>query len=250
MVFLNKDLFSNYTISQDDQLPPFSLSLNALLEALQMFGISELTKSTNAFWPNNVDAFSTSALGLAGLCRFSYDGPGNPLSITLEEARITTKCELTTYEPSTLAEIPFARDELSFKAILGASYLHHVIVEMPNSSSDQIIITANAEGLTLSSPNHHGAMSFHFSRNDSTILETFKVSEDTFHQSYKFSHVASTKRALASATKVSIRADNQGVLSLQFMIENVDGAVGVSFVDFVFIPLIATGEHDDATSDG
>jgi cell cycle checkpoint protein len=255
MVFLNKNLFSSFALvppsdESASQLTPFSLSLTALLEALQMFGISELTKSTNPFWPNTPDAFSTHTLGLAGLCRISYDSPGSPLSIILEEARITTKCELMTYEPSTLAEIPFARDELSLKAILGASYLHDVIVEMSTSSSDQLIITADEQGLSLSSPNHHGAISFQFSRNDSTILETFKVADDSFQQSYKFSHIASTKRALSSATKVSMRADNQGVLSLQFMIENIDGAAGVSFVDFVFIPLISMVDNDDDPVDG
>jgi cell cycle checkpoint protein len=251
MIFLNKSLFSSFTVQETStQITPFSLSLTALLEALQMFGISELTKSTNAFWPSTPDAFSTHTLGLAGLCRISYDCPGNPFSIILEEARITTKCELMTYEPSTLAEIPFARDELSLKAILGASYLHDVIVEMSTSSSDQLVITADEQGLSLSSPNSHGAISFQFSCNDSTILETYKVSEDTFRQSYNFSHIASTKKALSSATKVSIRADNQGVLSLQFMIENIDGAAGVSFVDFVFIPLISPVDNDDELANG
>lgn len=45
-------------------------------------------------------------------------------------------------------------------------------------------------------------------------------------------------RAMAIATKVSIRGDNLGVLSLQFMIDH-DGKT--SFVDFRYMPF----ENDD-----
>lgn len=48
---------------------------------------------------------------------------------------------------------------------------------------------------------------------------------------------------MAAATKVSIRGDNQGVLSLQFMIEMEGGQV--SFVDFRFVPLVQDGDEDE-----
>ena len=48
---------------------------------------------------------------------------------------------------------------------------------------------------------------------------------------------------MSVATKVSIRADAQGVLSLQFMIEMEGGKV--SFVDFRFVPQIEDDEDAD-----
>ncbi len=61
---------------------------------------------------------------------------------------------------------------------------------------------------------------------------------------YKYSLIRGASRAMAIASKVSIRGDEQGVLSLQFMIENDDG--GVSFVDFRFVPFVPEdGEGDE-----
>ena len=53
---------------------------------------------------------------------------------------------------------------------------------------------------------------------------------------------------MAIASKVSIRGDEQGVLSLQFMIE-VEGG-GVSFVDFRFVPYVPEeGEGEEGVID-
>lgn len=51
---------------------------------------------------------------------------------------------------------------------------------------------------------------------------------------------------MTAASKVSIRTDEQGVLSLQFMIE-VEGG-GVSFIEMRFVPFLEVdgeGEEDD-----
>ena len=61
-------------------------------------------------------------------------------------------------------------------------------------------------------------------------------------QSYKFEMIKSAAEAMRLASKVSVRGDEQGVLSLQFMVE-VEGG-GISFVDFRFVPFIR-GEDDD-----
>jgi cell cycle checkpoint protein len=288
MAFLRKSIFSSYLLkpsvqsSQEDQsstpiVGPFSVSLTSLLEALQIFGLSELTKSVN---PWNRDtfangAFSAQTLGVSGVCRLRYDRSGSPLVVILEETGITTTCELVTYEPSSLAEIPFARDELTLKAIVGASYLHDAIMEMAATNPDRIVISATSESLVFSAPNDHGAVMFQFHRDsdglrndepqhqastntdsvnnpiihDPTVLETFMVGDQPFRQSYKFAHIVSTRKALSSAIKVSIRGDHQGVLSLQFMIENIDGEAGVSFVDFLFIPLVDDEITDAGASD-
>lgn len=278
MAFLRKNIFSSYFLkpaqpsSQEDMtaptVTPFSVSLTSLLEALQIFGLSELTKPGNS-WDRDAftGAFSAQTLGVSGVCRIRYERNA-PLTVTLEETGIRTTCELVTYEPSHLAEIPFARDELALKAIVGAAFLHDAIIEMAATNPTKLVISATSDALTFSSPNDHGAMAFQFRRenpnkdhqfstadgtshaaSDPTVLETFMIADDSFRQAYKFAHIAATKRALASAIKVSIRGDTQGVLSLQFMIEN-EGEAGVSFVDFLFIPLVDEDEEDSMLGQG
>ena len=54
---------------------------------------------------------------------------------------------------------------------------------------------------------------------------------------------------MAVATKVSVRGDAQGVLSLQFMIEIEPGKA--SFVDFRFVPYVAEeGDEEDMEDEG
>ena len=111
------------------------------------------------------------------------------------------------------------------------------------------------------------------------VTETFSVaapasSHGRVRQRYKFDLIRKAARAMALASKVSIRQDRQGVLSLQFMIEiGIDGATGgsrdgtnayggivangagtgavgggggkVTFVDFRFVPLIDDEEDED-----
>jgi cell cycle checkpoint protein len=85
------------------------------------------------------------------------------------------------------------------------------------------------------------------------VLETFLVQSRNIN-SYKFSMVQAATLAMKQAVKVSIRVDDQGVLSLQFMIE-VETASGgpeaeVSFVDFRFVPLVGDGEDEEDGRDG
>ena len=85
----------------------------------------------------------------------------------------------------------------------------------------------------------------------STSLETFQLAPKTkyLRHAYKFSLLQKAAKAMAVATKVSIRCDNQGVLSLQFMIEVEQGKV--SFVDFRFVPLVEEGvDRDDGEDEG
>ena len=186
--------------------------------------------------------FENRALGMTGLCRLSYGAIGDPLSIILEENGVTTTCELVTYEPDLREEIPLQRDALAQKIIMRASWLNDAITELSSTSPTQLTIMASPEApyFTLSSNGPLGSATVEFSK-DPQLLETFQVAERTVN-TYKYSLIKGASRAMAIASKVSIRGDKQGVLSLQFMIE-VDGGA-VSFVDFRFVPFVPEDDED------
>ena len=54
---------------------------------------------------------------------------------------------------------------------------------------------------------------------------------------------------MAAASKVSIRGDNVGVLSLQFMIDH-DGGATPSFIDFRFLPFDVSGGNTEDDDEG
>jgi cell cycle checkpoint protein len=224
-----------------------------MLEALHVFGSADSKFNP---WDRdyyNNDAFSAQVLGVSGICHIHYEAAGSPLEVVLKETGVTTTCELTTYEPLPMSDIPFARDELELKAIMAATHLYDAFTELASWGPDRISINATKSYLKLSAPGHHGSAVICFHHGvDATpaeesvddpakvrkgVLETFLVPGPSFSQEYSFSHISATRRALSSAIKVSLRGDSQGILSLQFMIENVDGQ-GVSFVDFRLLPLI------------
>lgn len=264
LAFLEKSLFTTYNYSppinidneEADEAPVFQISLSSLLETLQILGINDVKDR----WSNRdpayggvtgslvrggpAAAFEKRALGMNGMCRLSYHASGDPLCVILEEAGVTTTSELVTYEPEFEEDIPLQLDALAHKIIMRARWLYDAISELSSTSPTRLTIVASptAPFFTLSSNGPLGSAMVEFSKSPE-LLETFQVPRRTVN-TYKFSLIEAASRAMAIASKVSIRGDEQGVLSLQFMIE-VDGG-GVSFVDFHFVPFkLEEGEGDE-----
>ena len=268
VAFLGKTLFTAYTYTlptysdeeeEEIEAPAFQISLSSLLETLQIFGIND----TKERWFNRdpgynhvkgsytrggpTAAFESRALGMNGVCRLSYASIGDPFCVILEETGVTTTCELVTYEPDYIEEIPLQKDAIAQKIIMRASWLHDAINELSSTSPTRLTIVSSPTTpyFTLSSSGPLGSATVEFSK-DPQLLETFQVPRRTVN-TYKYSLIKEASRAMAIATKVSIRTDEQGVLSLQLMIEVEVG--GFSFVDFRFVPFLPEegdgDEYDD-----
>lgn len=273
VAFLESSLFTTYNFNRrmlpgddhddgdENEAPPFQISLSALLETLQIFGLNETkerwsTHETNYGFSGGsfgrggpTAAFENRAYGAKGLCRLKYGAVGDPLCIVLEEAGVTTTCELATYEPEYLDEIPLQKDAISQKIIMRASWLYDAIAELSSTSPTRLTFASspNAPHFVLSASGPLGSASVEFTK-DTQLLETFQVPHRVVN-TYKYSLIKAASRAMEIATKVSIRTDEQGVLSLQFMIEVESG--GCSFVDFRFVPFLPEdGEEEEEGESG
>lgn len=278
-IFLEKSLFSSYIYrappppsSQDDppSPPSFEISLESLLETLNIFSLSDPANATKrpgggdgydafaAHRTNRHNAFSTHTLGMSGVCTFNYDGEGSPLRVHMAEAGVTTTCDLTTYEAETTEDIPFDRDAVALKTIMRSTYLLDAVAELSNLTPAAFTIVANPPSraranLSLSAMGPMGSATVDFTLDAASgtpILETFQCPART-SASFRFEVVKSTQRAMAAATKVSLRLDDEGVLSLQFLVEvesatsGAGGSESVAFVDFRAVPMME-GEVDVA----
>ncbi|KAL9584255.1 MAG: hypothetical protein Q9212_002234 [Teloschistes hypoglaucus] len=272
IVFLERALFSSYIYSasaveqadgddDDDNTVAFQISLTALLETLQIFGVNDVKDrwtsresiysgiASSLARGSSATPFGNHALGVTGICRLSYAAKGEPLCVVLEESGITTTCEMVTYEPDYRDEIPLQRDALALKIIMRSHWLYDAFTELSSTSPSRLTIEASpsAPYLVFSSTGPLGSATIEFSK-DQQLLETFQVPKRTVN-SYKHSLIKAASRAMQIANKVSIRGDEQGVLSLQFMIELEGG--GVSFIDFRFVPLLPEeGEEDEDNEEG
>ncbi|KAK0747955.1 DNA repair exonuclease-like protein [Apiosordaria backusii] len=267
----NKSLFTSYTTNvptpdesnndpDDDEDPPppsvtFQLSLPALLETLQIFGAADAAarqarsdvdpyRSTN-LRNYRADAFSNHTLGMSnGTCSLSYNSEGDPFSIILEEGGVKTTCNLTTYVPEIPEDIPFDIEDLGFKIITQARWLLDALAELAPASPEKLTITASKAAPYLKLTSSGGALGsggIDFAQGKD-LLETFTVRKKKWSQSFKFDMVKAASEAMRIATKVSLRGDGQGVLSMQFLVEVGGEGGGVCFLDFRFVPY---AERDD-----
>ena len=295
ITFLDKDIFTSYDLRTDEDdeigLPPFEVSIFALLETLQIFGLSETNhkSSGGGFSSSATNAFTTPALALAGTCRISYSEVGAPLSITIVEGPVTTTADLNTYSLASNYDddgtIPLDRASLCLKTIMLSSYLSDAVAELAGTTPDALLL--NVSGRTspfLSLEGQGGSFGDAIvdfqsdSRSESGlartkkqpfVTETFSVTPapDThgrIRTRYKFDLIKKAGRALQLATKVSIRQDSQGVLSLQFMVDSIhpgssSGIQGQQtgknplFIDFRFLPLLdedGEAEETEEESEG
>ena len=239
------------------EMTELQISLDSLIETLQIVGLNE---ASTRFGGDNqygsiatssargsANAFNSRFLGTSGICRFSYDGVSGSLRIILEETGVTTTCNLNTYEPEYVDDIPFQRNAVAMKIIMRAGWLQDAVTELSATNPTRLTIIASPEApfFALASAGPHGSATVEFSK-DPQLLETFNVPGRVMN-TYKYSMIKGASRAMAMATKVSIRGDAQGVLNLQFMIETEGGSV--SFVDFNFVAYIQE-EGDDYDEDG
>ncbi|KAF7188407.1 DNA damage checkpoint control protein rad1 [Pseudocercospora fuligena] len=276
-VFLEKALFTSYSYnppaapsSQDDAPDPpvFEINLISLLETLNIFSISDPSTSKrpgeyDSFAAHRlsrhagINAFSNQALGVTGICTITYNGEGSALGIHMSEAGLTTACDLTTYEADTNEEIPFNRDSLSLKTIMRSSCMLEAITELSSMSPTDLTFQASpnsrSANLSLTATGALGSSTVDFTTHtdsETPTLETFHCPAKT-SASFKFSLIKAAQRAMASASKVSLRLDEDGVLNMQYLIEIDSGhGDGVAFVDYRVVPLVdGEAEEDDYESD-
>jgi cell cycle checkpoint protein len=291
LTFLDKSLFSSYTfestsfsgtgrdiLEDTTSAPSFEIDIIALLETLQIFGLSDAippaSRNPNGGFGSlhNYDAFNTPALAIhGGTCRIIYPYIGAPLSITISEAGVTTTCELNTYSLSHGAAgldmngaISLQRDALTLKVIMRSAWLYDAVTELACTNPTVFALTASPQRRPIFAiegtggpfgdsiidfqPDTTASRTSHLTDNSTPsfsttttaqarpiplVSETFSVQPSSsptgshgqssssyrIRHRYRFAHIQKATRAMGLATRVSLRCDRQGVLSLQFMVD-------------------------------
>jgi cell cycle checkpoint protein len=278
-VVLEKSIFTSYeynysnvdsTDESEAEPPIFEISMTSLLEVLNIFALSDPAAAKRpgdsydryaAHRLNRhagINAFSSTAMGVSSICTITYEREGGPLSIHMSEAHMTTTCDLTTYSASTIEEIPFNREQLALKTIMRSATLLDSINELSTMNPTDITVFATptpkraaGSNMSLVAVGALGSANVDFKNITDSALETFQCPART-EASFKFSLIKCAQRAMATASKVSFRLDEEGVLSLQFLIELERAAPGsegddndvVAFVDFRLLPLLDDQEPE------
>ncbi|KAB7502439.1 Cell cycle checkpoint protein RAD1, partial [Armadillidium nasatum] len=116
----------------------FKISLNALVECLNIFG-------------------SGSGPGVTTALKMCYNGYGFPLSLLLEEAGVITDCSLKTQDPDDPMEFSFCNTGVVNKIIMKSECLKEIFSELDMSSEVmEIFMSPDAPFFRISTFGNYG----------------------------------------------------------------------------------------------
>ncbi|EMD34396.1 hypothetical protein CERSUDRAFT_140877 [Gelatoporia subvermispora B] len=206
-------------------------------------------KGAGSLGNSRIDEFFGAEKGTA--LRLSYVGPGYPLTLLIAEESDgpTATCEVTTFEPQPQLDLPFDVDRTLLKIILKSSWLRDALSELDPSCEKVTIIgnppseRRNSRGsqptLRLQADGNFGSTEMDYP-NDKEVLETCECAERVSF-SYKFAQLSRALKALQASSKTSLRIDEDGLLSLQFIVASPKPKGGgrlESFIEFSCLPLV------------
>ncbi|KRZ18164.1 Cell cycle checkpoint protein RAD1 [Trichinella zimbabwensis] len=170
----------------------------------------------------------------------SYMRDGAPLRLILEECGVVTDCRIKTLRPEDYVEFDFSADKITCKVIMKPDFLRDAFLDV-DSSSEYLELKIDAgKGFTIAATGPTGDVKTEFPRN-SDVIEIFSCSESQ-HRKFRMNLLKSAVKALQLANKVSIRLDNKGFLSIQYMI---DFNGETSFIEFFCAPEECSPIKDD-----
>ncbi|XP_069483208.1 cell cycle checkpoint protein RAD1 [Ambystoma mexicanum] len=220
--FIQAGIFQEFSVQDDDASVIFRINLTVLLDCLTIFGGSALPGTSTAL-------------------RMCYQGYGHPLTLFLEEGGVVTVCKIHTQEPEETLDFDFCSTNVINKIILQSEGLREAFSELDMSSEVlQITMSPDKPYFRLSTFGNAGSSHLDYPK-DSDLMEAFHCSQTQTNR-YKISLLKPSTKALALSCKVSIRTDNRGFLSLQYMIRNEDGQI--CFVEYYCCPDEDVGESE------
>ncbi|XP_039398918.1 cell cycle checkpoint protein RAD1 isoform X2 [Mauremys reevesii] len=204
--FIQAGIFQEFIVQEESVM--FRINLAVLLDCLTIFGTS-------------------TAL------RMCYRGYGYPLTLFLEEGGVVTVCKINTEEPEETLDFDFCSTNVVNKIILQSEGLREAFAELDMTSEVlQITMSPDKPYFRLSTFGNAGSAHLDYPK-DSDLMEAFHCNQTQTNR-YKISLLKPSTKALVLSCKVSIRTDNRGFLSLQYMIRNEDGQI--CFVEYYCCP--------------
>ncbi|XP_039203798.1 cell cycle checkpoint protein RAD1 [Crotalus tigris] len=210
--FVQAGIFQEFVVREESVM--FRINLSVLLDCLTIFGTNSLPGTQTAL-------------------RMCYQGYGYPLTLYLEEGGVVTVCKIKTQEPEEILDFDFCSTNVVNKIILQSEGLREAFSELDMTSEVlQITMSPDKPYFRLSTFGNAGSTHLDYPK-DSDLIEAFHCNETQTNR-YKISLLKPSIKALALSCKVSIRTDNRGFLSLQYMIRNEDGEI--CFVEYYCCP--------------
>ena len=210
--FLQSALFQEYHISEDDSA--FRINLSVVIECLNIFGTNPTSGTMTAL-------------------ELRYNGNGEPLIMLLEENGVVTDCSIKTFEATEILDFNFCSVNVVNKIILKSDCLKELFAELdPTSDYMEILMSPDKPNLRISTVGNCGSMQSEFQK-ESEMIESFQCTKTQICR-YKMSLLKPSIKALMLSSRISMRTDNRGFLSLQYMVKAEDNHT--CFIEYFCCP--------------
>ncbi|XP_011868107.1 PREDICTED: cell cycle checkpoint protein RAD1-like isoform X2 [Vollenhovia emeryi] len=210
--YIPSAVFDEFELKEDTT---FSLSLNILVECLCMF------------WPTSQED--------SVAVQMFYKGTGYPVSIIIEEDGVITDCSLKTLEIDALLDFHLDPENVVNKVVLQTELLKDIVAELdPTSELVEFHLSPKKPFFRISTEGLGGICHVDLPH-DSDLIDTFQCTSTTT-SSFKLTHIKPAMKALSCANKVSIRINNTGLMSFQYMIKTECGQT--CYMEYYISPLI------------
>lgn len=217
--FIQASIFQQFTFTSSTPAV-FRINLNTLIECLSIFG------------GGGSGAGGGQEASHASL-KMSYVDHGHPLSLLLEEGDVLTDCKIQTQDAEETLDFDFTSANVVNKIIMQATCLSEAFAELDTSSDVLEMHTSDSTPFfRLSTFGYAGTTQIDYPK-DSEMIEVFECTK-TLVNRYKLVLLKPCSRALNCSSKVSLRIDQRGFLSLQCMILTEDRQP--CFVEFLCVP--------------
>lgn len=209
--FLQSDLFQTFNFTSDTIV--FRINLNVLMECLNIFGGAPGQSFTSL--------------------KMCYPGHGEPLELVLEEGGVVTECHIKTMDADEILDFNFTSLGVQNKIIMKSECLRDAFNDLDSSSQViEVLLSPDEPWFRLSTFGQAGRTVNEYPK-DSDMMESFEC-RVTQANRYKLTLLQPSIKALLQSTKVSVRMDTRGFLSLQYMIKVEDGST--CFVEYLCAP--------------
>ncbi|KAJ1550604.1 ssDNA endodeoxyribonuclease [Nowakowskiella sp. JEL0078] len=206
----------------------FGIDLTILLDCLTVFGQVASSNGSGNSWGQNAN------IGM----KMEY--PVNEeLMLILEENGVVTECRIKTYESPELENMKTLFFLGNSPAKL-STWLKSAFSELDSSAERfSILVSPNAPFFRLSSKSLIGDTQIDYPK-DAGVFDSFTCDKICLN-SYKFSMMLLSIKALNVSTKTYIMINERGFMFIQFKIPTNENEA--SFVDFVISPLVDEEEE-------
>ncbi|VDN05405.1 unnamed protein product [Thelazia callipaeda] len=218
IAYLNRELFAEYFLIRDEDII-FGIPLYVFMESINAFGT-----------------------GVMGMLKLIYDGPGLPFKIMLERDGVVLRSLIDTRNPEEILDFDFNPISPAARVIMKPEMLQEAFRELDQSSLS-VEFMINPFSLNIITKGDLGVIQVEFPAHSEQMEQL-----DCRHKveySYKLCLLKRVIPSLNMCSKLSIRIDHRGILSMQFIIERYDNTL--IFLEFYCIPEIPTSEEENGT---